>query len=84
MALTGNETKMTIFDYSRIDMQDICQFCAEFSTSDPDSYTLSRTIIDKDLYKGHLKEVLVDESTFHEQIFSLIDEIKEDKNGTAK
>lgn len=84
MALTGNETKMTIFDYSRIDMQDICQFCAEFSTSDPDSYTLSRTIIDKDLYKGRLKEVMADESNFHEQIFNLIDEIKENQNGTAQ
>jgi hypothetical protein len=69
--LSGKSIKIYITEFSRIDLEDICEFHAVLNKNSPYDLDIGRKVFDSTRYYQNQEQILKDESEFTAYVYSV-------------
>lgn len=69
--LSGKSIKIYITEFSRIDLEDICEFHAVLNKNSPYDLDVGRKVFDSTRYYQNQEQVLKDESEFTAYVYNV-------------
>lgn len=84
MALQGKTQMINCYEYSVIGETRICQFNLDINSEEPESMSISRSVLDMPKYKENRAQVMKDQAAFEEAAFKFQDELIAQKNAATE